>query len=126
MFVVTSIPRVHADGPTFTLLGSKNVSIENNGMVNGKYNLIIRVNDMTNVYSFQLSELMLVSDCSFHVGNAKWTRPEQEKNEFPINWDSNGTYAFYIFHNGKVLGYARFKLQGLKENGGGGGETVYW
>ncbi|MFA2689420.1 hypothetical protein ABR763_27690, partial [Bacillus cereus] len=126
VFVVTSIPRVHADGPTFTLLGSKNVSIENNGMVNGKYNLIIRVNDMTNVYSFQLSELMLVSDCSFHVGNGKWTRPEQEKNEFPINWDMNGTYAFYIFHNGKVLGYARFKLQGLKENAGTGGETVYW
>ncbi|MEB8755994.1 hypothetical protein P4G71_16335, partial [Bacillus cereus] len=53
-------------------------------------------------------------------------RPEQEKNEFPINWNQNGTYAFYIFHNGKVLGYARFKLKGFKENGGGGGETVYW
>ncbi len=25
---------------------------------------------------------------------------------------------FYIFHNGKVLAYVRFKLKGFKENGG--------
>ncbi|HDR8066617.1 TPA: hypothetical protein QCY66_005664 [Bacillus cereus] len=117
---------VFADGPSFQVVGSKNISIENKGLVNGKYSLTLRVNDMTNVYSFQLSELMLVNDCSFHVGKMKWTRPEQEKNEFNINWDSNGTYAFYIFHNGKVLAYVRFKLKGFKENGGGGSETVYW
>ncbi len=68
-----------ADSPSFQLVGSKNVTIENNGIVNGKYNLIIRVNNMKDVYSFQLSELMLVNDCSFHVGKSKWTRPEQEK-----------------------------------------------
>ncbi|HFJ9314372.1 TPA: hypothetical protein ACGW5L_005591 [Bacillus pacificus] len=124
--LVTSIPSAYADGPSFTVLGSKNISIENKGVVNGKYSLMLKVNDLTDVYSFQLSELMLVSDCSFHVGKMKWTRPEQEKNEFPINWNQNGTYAFYIFHNGKVLAYVRFKLQGFEENGGGSGETVYW
>ncbi|MGF2643558.1 hypothetical protein, partial [Bacillus cereus] len=124
--IVSHTIPVFADSPSFQLVGSKNVTIENNGIVNGKYNLIIKVNNMKDVYSFQLSELMLVNDCSFHVGKSKWTRPEQEKNEFPINWNQNGTYAFYIFHNGKVLGYARFKLKGFKENGGGGGETVYW
>ncbi len=78
----------------FKLWVAKNISIEDKGLVNGKYSLTLRVNDMTNVYKFQLSELMLVNDCSFHVGKAKWTRPEQEKNEFDINWNMNGTYAF--------------------------------
>ncbi|PEK48154.1 hypothetical protein CN586_11775 [Bacillus toyonensis] len=120
-----NIRSVFADGPSFELLGSKNISIENNGVVNGKYSLMLRVNDMKDVYSFQLSELMLVSDCTFYIGKSKWGRPEQEKNEFPINWNMNGTYAFYVFHNGKVLAYARFKLKGFKENGGGGGSTFY-
>ncbi|WP_255299639.1 proline-rich domain-containing protein [Bacillus toyonensis] len=129
-FVVFLMPFVNirsafADGPSFELLGSKNISIENNGVVNGKYSLMLKVNDMKDVYSFQLSELMLVSDCTFYIGKSKWGRPEQEKNEFPINWNQNGTYAFYVFHNGKVLAYARFRLKGFKENGGGGGSTFY-
>lgn len=129
-FMVFLMPFVNirsafADGPSFELLGSKNISIENNGVVNGKYNLMLRVNDMKDVYSFQLSELMLVSDCTFYIGKSKWGRPEQEKNEFPINWNQNGTYAFYVFHNGKVLAYARFRLKGFEENGGGGGSTFY-
>ncbi|WP_260859089.1 hypothetical protein [Bacillus thuringiensis] len=129
-FMVFLMPFVNirsafADGPSFELLGSKNISIENNGVVNGKYSLMLKVNDMKDVYSFQLSELMLVSDCTFYIGKNKWVRPEQEKNEFPINWNQNGTYAFYVFHNGKVLAYARFRLKGFKENGGGGGSTFY-
>ncbi|WP_255299623.1 hypothetical protein [Bacillus cereus] len=129
-FMVFLMPFVNirsafADGPSFELLGSKNISIENNGVVNGKYSLMLKVNDMKDVYSFQLSELMLVSDCTFYIGKSKWGRPEQEKNEFPINWNQNGTYAFYVFHNGKVLAYARFRLKGFKENGGGGGSTFY-
>ncbi|PEA92346.1 hypothetical protein CON66_30295 [Bacillus cereus] len=120
-----NIRSAFADGPSFELLGSKNISIENNGVVNGKYSLMLKVNDMKDVYSFQLSELMLVSDCTFYIGKSKWGRPEQEKNEFPINWNQNGTYAFYVFHNGKVLAYARFRLKGFKENGGGGGSTFY-
>ncbi|PHG09813.1 hypothetical protein COI63_18005 [Bacillus toyonensis] len=120
-----NIRSAFADGPSFELLGSKNISIENNGVVNGKYSLMLKVNDMKDVYSFQLSELMLVSDCTFYIGKNKWVRPEQEKNEFPINWNQNGTYAFYVFHNGKVLAYARFRLKGFKENGGGGGSTFY-
>ncbi|WP_277616052.1 hypothetical protein [Bacillus paranthracis] len=120
-----NIRSAFADGPSFELLGSKNISIENNGVVNGKYSLMLKVNDMKDVYSFQLSELMLVSDCTFYIGKSKWGRPEQEKNEFPINWNMNGTYAFYVFHNGKVLAYARFRLKGFKENGGGGGSTFY-
>ncbi|MED3299930.1 hypothetical protein P4391_21360, partial [Bacillus thuringiensis] len=39
-----NIRSAFADGPSFELLGSKNISIENNGVVNGKYNLILRVN----------------------------------------------------------------------------------
>lgn len=129
-FMVFLMPFVNirsafADSPSFELLGSKNISIENNGVVNGKYSLMLKVNDMKDVYSFQLSELMLVSDCTFYIGKSKWGRPEQEKNEFPINWNMNGTYAFYVFHNGKVLAYARFRLKGFKENGGGGGSTFY-
>ncbi|WP_242321478.1 hypothetical protein [Bacillus cereus group sp. BfR-BA-01312] len=129
-FMVFLMPFVNirsafADGPSFELLGSKNISIENNGVVNGKYSLMLKVNDMKDVYSFQLSELMLVSDCTFYIGKSKWGRPEQEKNEFPINWNQNGTYAFYVFHNGKVLAYARFRLKGFEENGGGGGSTFY-
>ncbi|WP_456301211.1 hypothetical protein [Bacillus tropicus] len=120
-----NIRSAFADGPSFELLGSKNISVENNGVVNGKYSLMLKVNDMKDVYSFQLSELMLVSDCTFYIGKSKWGRPEQEKNEFPINWNQNGTYAFYVFHNGKVLAYARFRLKGFKENGGGGGSTFY-
>ena len=78
---------VHADGPSFEMLGSKNISVENKGVVNGKISLMLRVNNMKDVYSFQLSELMLVNDCTFNIGRMKWGRPEQEKNEFPINWD---------------------------------------
>ncbi len=116
---------VHADGPSFEMLGSKNISVENKGVVDGKISLMLRVNNMKDVYSFQLSELMLVNDCTFSIGRMKWGRPEQEKNEFPINWDMNGTYAFYIFHNGKVLAHVRFRLKGFEKNGGGGLGTVY-
>ncbi|HFK1507716.1 TPA: hypothetical protein ACGXL9_006093 [Bacillus mobilis] len=123
--LVTSMPSAHADGPSFEILGSKNISVENKGVVDGKISLMLRVNDLTNVYKFQLSELMLVNDCTFNIGRMKWGRPEQEKNEFPINWDKNGTYAFYIFHNGKVLAHVRFRIKGFEKNGGGGLGTTY-
>ncbi|MBX0351799.1 MULTISPECIES: hypothetical protein, partial [Bacillus cereus group] len=117
--------RVYADGPSFTLLGSKGVSIENKGLVGGKYSLVLTVNDADDVVQFQLSELMLVSDCTFNIGRTKWSRPSQKENKFEINWDMNGTYAFYIFVNGKVKGYARFKLTGFPKDGLGGGTTQY-
>ncbi|MRC01641.1 hypothetical protein GH836_26230, partial [Bacillus thuringiensis] len=123
--IVSHTIPVFADTPSFQLLGSKGVSIENKGLVGGKYSLILKVNDAENVVTFQLSELMLVNDCSFNLGKAKWTRPSQKKNEFEINWEMNGTYAFYIFVNGKVKGYARFKLTGFPKNGEGGGTTQY-
>ncbi|EOV9529225.1 hypothetical protein ACN5TA_004441 [Bacillus cytotoxicus] len=123
--IVSHTIPVFADTPSFQLLGSKGVSIENKGLVGGKYSLVLRVNDAEDVVKFQLSELMLVNDCSFNLGRAKWTRPSQEKNEFEINWEMNGTYAFYIFVNGKVKGYARFKLTGFPKNGEGGGTTQY-
>lgn len=123
--IVSHTIPVFADTPSFQLLGSKGVSIENKGLVGGKYSLVLRVNDAEDVVTFQLSELMLVNDCSFNLGKAKWTRPSQEKNEFEINWEMNGTYAFYIFVNGKVKGYARFKLTGFPKNGEGGGTTQY-
>ncbi|MBO1132769.1 hypothetical protein J0658_30205, partial [Bacillus paramycoides] len=124
--IVSHTIPVFADTPSFQLLGSKGVSIENKGLVGGKYSLVLRVNDAENVVTFQLSELMLVSDCTFNIGKAKWTRPSQKNNEFEINWDRNGTYAFYIFVNGKVKGYARFTLKGFPKNGEGGGTTEYW
>nr|WP_234931884.1 methyl-accepting chemotaxis protein [Bacillus thuringiensis] len=124
--IVSHTIPVFADTPSFQLLGSKGVSIENKGLVDGKYSLVLRVNDAENVVTFQLSELMLVSDCTFNIGKAKWTRPSQKKNEFEINWDRNGTYAFYIFVNGKVKGYVRFTLKGFPKNGEGGGTTEYW
>ncbi|WP_255260218.1 hypothetical protein [Bacillus cereus] len=123
--IVSHTIPVFADTPSFQLLGSKGVSIENKGLVGGKYSLVLKVNDAEDVVTFQLSELMLVNDCSFNLGKAKWTRPSQKKNEFEINWEMNGTYAFYIFVNGKVKGYARFKLTGFPKNGEGGGTTQY-
>ena len=105
-FMVFLMPFVNmrsafADGPSFQMLGSKGVFIDNKGLVGGKYSVTVRVADTKDVVTFQLSELMLVNDCSFNFGLTKWVRPEQEKNEFDINVDRNGTYAFYIFVNGK-------------------------
>ncbi|MCU5121277.1 hypothetical protein OB984_29745 [Bacillus cereus] len=118
---------VFADGPSFQSVGSKGVSVQNNGLKGGYYNLILKVNDAEDIVTFQLSELMLVNDCSFNFGLTKWTRPSQEKNEFAINIKENGTYAFYIIANGKVKGYLRFKIKGFEKNAvGGGGVTQYW
>nr|WP_223838255.1 hypothetical protein [Bacillus cereus] len=116
---------VFADGPSFQILGSKGVLIDNKGLVGGKYSVTVRVADAKDIVTFQLSELMLVNDCSFNFGLTKWVRPEQEKNEFDINVDRNGTYAFYVFVNGKVKGYVRFKVRGFESNGEGRGVTQY-
>lgn len=70
---------VFADGPSFQSVGSKGVSVQNNGLKGGYYNLILKVNDAEDIVTFQLSELMLVNDCSFNFGLTKWTRPSQEK-----------------------------------------------
>ncbi|MDA2091034.1 hypothetical protein PDM90_27415 [Bacillus cereus] len=126
VFAVTSIPRVYADSPSYQVVGSKGVSIENKGLNGGYYSLTLKVTDAENVVKFQLSELMLVNDCSFNFGLVKWTRPSQEKNEFDINIKENGTYAFYIFANGKVKGYVRFKIKGFPKNAEGTGVTQYW
>ncbi|WP_242228699.1 hypothetical protein [Bacillus cereus group sp. BfR-BA-01323] len=120
-----NIRSVFADGPSFQMLGSKGVFIDNKGLVGGKYSVTVRVADAKDVVTFQLSELMLVNDCSFNFGLTKWVRPEQEKNEFDINVDRNGTYAFYVFVNGKVKGYVRFKVRGFESNGEGRGVTQY-
>ncbi|HDR3647328.1 hypothetical protein J0795_30230 [Bacillus paranthracis] len=69
---------------------------------------------------------MLVNDCSFNFGLTKWVRPSQKENKFDINIKENGTYAFYIFVNGKVKGYVRFKAKGFPQNAQGGGVTQYW
>ncbi|KAA6456306.1 MULTISPECIES: proline-rich domain-containing protein [Bacillus cereus group] len=114
-----------ADGPSFQMLGSKGVFVDNKGLVGGKYSVTVRVADAKDIVTFQLSELMLVNDCSFNFGLTKWVRPEQEKNEFDINVDRNGTYAFYVFANGKAKGYVRFKVQGFESNGEGRGVTQY-
>ncbi len=129
-FMVFLMPFVNmrsafADGPSFQMLGSKGVFIDNKGLVGGKYSVTVRVADAKDIVTFQLSELMLVNDCSFNFGLTKWVRPEQEKNEFDINVDRNGTYAFYIFVNGKVKGYVRFKVRGFESNGEGRGVTQY-
>ncbi|MDA2562000.1 hypothetical protein PDQ32_31270, partial [Bacillus cereus] len=126
VFVVTSMPRVYADSPSYQVVGSKGVSIENKGLNGGYYSLTLKVTDAENVVKFQLSELMLVNDCSFNFGLVKWTRPSQEKNEFDIHIKENGTYAFYVFANGKVKGYVRFKIKGFPKNAEGTGVTQYW
>ncbi|MED2683528.1 hypothetical protein P4195_27120, partial [Bacillus thuringiensis] len=86
-----------ADGPSIQLLGSKGVTVDNKGI-----SLSLKVADAKDVVTFQLSELMLVNDCSFNFGLTKWVRPSQKENQFDINIKDNGTYAFYIFVNGKV------------------------
>ncbi|OOR30826.1 hypothetical protein BW894_27145, partial [Bacillus mycoides] len=88
--------------------------------------LSLKVTDAKDVVTFQLSELMLVNDCSFNFGLTKWVRPSQKENQFDINIKENGTYAFYIFVNGKVKGYVRFKATGFSQNAQGGGVTQYW
>ncbi|MCC3907662.1 hypothetical protein K8Z37_30725, partial [Bacillus thuringiensis] len=117
---------VFADTPSFQMVGSKGVSIENKGLVGGYYSLSLKISDAKDVVTFQLSELMLVNDCSFNFGLVKWTRPSQEKNEFDIKVKENGTYAFYVFVNGKVKGYVRFKIKGFPKNAEGAGVTQYW
>lgn len=117
---------VFADTPSFQMVGSKGVSIENKGLVGGYYSLSLKISDAKDVVTFQLSELMLVNDCSFNFGLVKWTRPSQEKNEFDIKVKENGTYAFYVFVNGKVKGYVRFKIKGFSKNAEGTGVTQYW
>ncbi|HFK1555909.1 hypothetical protein P6U34_27700 [Bacillus paranthracis] len=112
---------VFADGPSIQLLGSKGVTVDNKGI-----SLSLKVTDAKDVVTFQLSELMLVNDCSFNFGLTKWVRPSQKENKFDINIKENGTYAFYIFVNGKVKGYVRFKAKGFPQNAQGGGVTQYW
>ncbi|PHE92433.1 hypothetical protein COF76_27490 [Bacillus wiedmannii] len=112
---------VLADGPSIQLLGSKGVTVDNGGI-----SLSLKVTDAKDVVTFQLSELMLVNDCSFNFGLTKWVRPSQKENKFDINIKENGTYAFYIFVNGKVKGYVRFKATGFSKNAQGGGVTQYW
>ncbi|WP_429682260.1 hypothetical protein, partial [Bacillus paranthracis] len=112
---------VFADGPSLQLLGSKGVTVDNKGI-----SLSLKVTDAKDVVTFQLSELMLVNDCSFNFGLTKWVRPSQKENQFDINIKENGTYAFYIFVNGKVKGYVRFKATGFSQNAQGGGVTQYW
>ncbi len=112
---------VFADGPSLQLLGSKGVIVDNKGI-----SLSLKVADAKDVVTFQLSELMLVNDCSFNFGLTKWVRPSQKENKFDINIKENGTYAFYIFVNGKVKGYVRFKAKGFSQNAQGGGVTQYW
>ncbi len=125
IFVVTSIPRVYADSPSISLVGSKNVTIDDKGVVDGKYTLVLKVADREEFGPFQLSELMLVDDCSFKFGKMKWGRPEQEKNEFKVTIERNGTYAFYIFVNGKPS-YIRFKAKGFAEDSGGYGYNTQY
>ncbi|WP_257209102.1 hypothetical protein [Bacillus toyonensis] len=123
--LVTSIPHVHADSPSISLVGSKNVTIDDKGVINGKYTLILKVSDQDEFGNFQLSELMLVDDCSFKFGKMKWGRPEQDKNEFKVTIERNGTYAFYIFVNGKPS-YIRFKAKGFAEDSGGYGYNTQY
>ncbi|OJE29624.1 hypothetical protein A9490_00145 [Bacillus thuringiensis] len=112
---------VFADGPSIQLLGSKGVTVDNKGI-----SLSLKVTDAKDIVTFQLSELMLVNDCSFNFGLTKWVRPSQKENQFDISIKENGTYAFYIFSNGKVKGYVRFKAKGFPQNAQGGGVTQYW
>lgn len=126
VMLVSFNPSIYADSPSYQVVGSKGVSIENKGLNGGYYSLTLKVTDAENVVSFQLSELMLVNDCSFNFGLVKWTRPSQKKNEFDINVKENGTYAFYVFVNGKVKGYVRFKIKGFPKNAEGNGVTQYW
>ncbi|MCU5109797.1 hypothetical protein OCA21_29085, partial [Bacillus cereus] len=126
--LVTSVPDVHAEGLNFSfqIVGSKGVTVEDKGFVDYKYRVIVKVNDVGETANFQLSELMLVDDCSFKFGQMKFSRPSQKKNEFEIALDRNGTYAFYIFLNGKPK-YVRFKMKGFPQNAeGSGGGTQYW
>lgn len=126
VMLVSFNPSIYADSPSYQVVGSKGVSIENKGLNGGYYSLTLKVTDAENVVTFQLSELMLVNDCSFNFGLVKWTRPSQKKNEFDINIKENGTYAFYVFVNGKVKGYVRFKIKGFLKNAEGTGVTQYW
>ncbi|MDA1861363.1 hypothetical protein PDK22_27180 [Bacillus cereus group sp. BY122LC] len=126
VMLVSFNPSIYADSPSYQVVGSKGVSIENKGLVGGYYSLKLKVTDAENVVTFQLSELMLVNDCSFNFGLMKWTRPSQKENEFDINIKENGTYAFYVFVNGKVKGYVRFKIKGFPKNAEGTGVTQYW
>lgn len=118
-FVVTlmySNISVYADSPSMQLVGSGGVIITKQTFENGSYVIDLKV-DNDEIYVFQLSELHLVNDCTFQQSATVNKRPEQNENKFGIKVNRNGTYAFYIFANGKKVGHVRFKIKGFAENG---------
>ncbi|GAA2622702.1 hypothetical protein GCM10010217_73000 [Streptomyces tubercidicus] len=118
-FIVTlmySNISVYADSPSMKLVGSGGVIITKQTFENGSYVIDLKV-DNDEIYVFQLSELHLVNDCTFQQSATVNKRPEQNENKFGIKVNRNGTYAFYIFANGKKVGHVRFKIKGFAENG---------
>ncbi|MGR5921064.1 hypothetical protein ACT7DD_15475 [Bacillus paranthracis] len=118
-FIVTlmySNVSVYADSPSMQLVGSGGVIITKQTFENGSYVIDLKV-DNDEIYVFQLSELHLVNDCTFQQSATVNKRPEQNENKFGIKVNRNGTYAFYIFANGKKVGHVRFKIKGFAENG---------
>jgi hypothetical protein len=107
---------VYADSPSMQLVGSGGVIITKQTFENGSYVIDLKV-DNDEIYVFQLSELHLVNDCTFQQSATVNKRPEQNENKFGIRVNRNGTYAFYIFANGKKVGHVRFKIKGFAENG---------
>ncbi|KUF29523.1 hypothetical protein AMR94_16995 [Bacillus sp. G3(2015)] len=107
---------VYADSPSMQLVGSGGVIITKQTFENGSYVIDLKV-DNDEIYVFQLSELHLVNDCTFQQSATVNKRPEQNENKFGIKVNRNGTYAFYIFANGKKVGHVRFKIKGFAENG---------
>ncbi|HHT7057354.1 TPA: hypothetical protein ACTZ2U_005361 [Bacillus cereus] len=118
-FIVTlmySNISVYADSPSMQLVGSGGVIITKQTFENGSYVIDLKVDD-DKIVVFQLSELHLVNDCTFQQSATVNKRPEQNENKFGIKVNRNGTYAFYIFANGKKVGHVRFKIKGFAENG---------
>lgn len=116
-----------ADGRQISILGSSKVAVLEQDNNRGYIKLKVTDDKIT---KFQMSELMLVNDCSYYFGYVEWKRPGQTSNEFEINMPKNGTYAFYIFSNGKMVAYLRFKATGFSQDAidkyGANGVTDLW
>ncbi|QTR81109.1 hypothetical protein JC777_00120 (plasmid) [Bacillus cytotoxicus] len=113
--------RVYAEG-RFEILGMRNIKITKQDWQEGG---IWRVDfELTgDVNHIELAEEHMVNDCSFsqHISRTithvyGYTH-DRKKFKFKIGSDANYTGAFYVFSNGKLYAYFRYRFIGFNKDG---------
>ncbi|QTR73052.1 hypothetical protein JC775_20395 (plasmid) [Bacillus cytotoxicus] len=113
--------RAYAEG-RFEILGMRNIKITNQEWIEGgiwkvQFELTGDVNHI------ELAEEHMVNDCSFsqHISRTithQYGYTHDRKNfKFKIGSDANYTGAFYVFSNGKLYAYFRYRFIGFNKDG---------